>query len=153
MCIMFSILSWRISVEIDCRRDRSRQCQDIRRLSPFVNFIHSSGNCCVRCLLRTLLILICAYKCVKSCCHIRFRDNGSYICVKIQQRGRYRASPVANFARAFGCLKSASLITAMGTDKQSRLHRMADDIFRRCGRSESERQNTACKQVLIQKVS
>ena len=26
---------------------------------------------------------------------------------------------------------------------------MADDIFRRCGRSESERQNTAaCKQVL-----
>ena len=114
MCIMFSILSWRISVEIDCRRDRSRQCQDIRRLSPFVNFIHSSGNCCVRCLLRTLLILICAYKCVKSCCHIRFRDNGSYICVKIQQRGRYRASPVANFARAFGCLKSASLITVMG---------------------------------------
>ena len=36
---------------------------------------------------------------------------------------------------------------------KSRLHRMADDIFRRCGRSESERQNTACKQVLIQKVS
>ena len=42
-------------------------------------------------------------------------------------------------------------VTVMGTDKQSRLHRMADDIFRRCGRSESERQNTACKQVLIQK--
>ena len=76
-------------------------------------------------------------------------------------RGWYQASPITivvwvvwMIVEYFCHVLVRFTVTVMGTDKQSRLHCMADDdIFRRCGRSEAERQNTACKQVLIQKVS